>query len=277
MHPRVPPPGALKISRKSPANTPFLGISRTSGVARGLQNQAACPVPLSTMCPRHCPHRFRQRMGGDVETEAVTLDLLRRYDRPGPRYTSYPTAVEFHDGFGAGSYATHLAAAAEMRDAPLSLYVHLPFCESRCAFCGCSVIVTRKRQVAEQYLSYLVREIRMVAQALRRAPSRRPVPLGWRHAELSLARPDADAARGSAAPLHDRSERRTRARGRSTRHVVRTTGDAARPGLQPAVARRTGLRPGRAAGRQSHPGRRRDAATWSRMPARSDSRRSTST
>ncbi len=101
------------------------------------------------------------------ESQAVDLDLLRRYDRPGPRYTSYPTAVEFHEGFGAGSYATHLAAAAAMPDAPLSLYVHLPFCESRCAFCGCSVIVTSKRQVAEQYLAYLFREIGMVARGPR--------------------------------------------------------------------------------------------------------------
>ena len=127
-------------------------------------------------------------MGGDVETQAVTLDLLRRYDRPGPRYTSYPTAVEFHDGFGAGSYATHLAAAAEMRDAPLSLYVHLPFCESRCAFCGCSVIVTRKRQVADQYLSYLVREIRMVAQAL--GGRRHVVQYHWGGGTPSYLSPD---------------------------------------------------------------------------------------
>jgi oxygen-independent coproporphyrinogen-3 oxidase len=62
-------------------------------------------------------------------------------------------------------------------DAPLSLYLHLPFCESRCAFCGCSVIVTKKRQVAEQYLGYLVREIAMVAAALR--GRRRVVQYHW--------------------------------------------------------------------------------------------------
>lgn len=104
---------------------------------------------------------------GEFDSQAVSLDLLRTYDRPGPRYTSYPTAVEFHDGFGPDAYAARLASAATQADAPLSLYVHLPFCESRCAFCGCSVIVTRKRHVADQYLAYLVREIRMVAQALR--------------------------------------------------------------------------------------------------------------
>lgn len=102
----------------------------------------------------------------DGPAPEVTLDLLRRYDRPGPRYTSYPTAVEFHAGFDADAYAAHLARAATTPAAPLSLYLHLPFCESRCAFCGCSVIVTRKRHVAEQYLAYLHREIAMVAAAL---------------------------------------------------------------------------------------------------------------
>ncbi len=62
---------------------------------------------------------------------------LERYDRPGPRYTSYPPATSFHTGFGAPEYEAHLAAAAAQPDTPLSLYVHLPFCESRCAFCAC--------------------------------------------------------------------------------------------------------------------------------------------
>jgi oxygen-independent coproporphyrinogen-3 oxidase len=116
-------------------------------------------------------------VSGEPDGQAVTLDLLRRYDRPGPRYTSYPTAVEFHEGFGADTYAAHLARAAAVPDAPLSLYLHLPFCESRCAFCGCSVIVTKKRHVAEQYLGYLVREIAMVAAALR--GRRRVVQYHW--------------------------------------------------------------------------------------------------
>ncbi|AMY08611.1 Oxygen-independent coproporphyrinogen-III oxidase [Luteitalea pratensis] len=125
---------------------------------------------------------------GDAESQAVDLDLLRRYDRPGPRYTSYPTAVEFHEGVDAGRYATHLAAAAAKPDAPLSLYVHLPFCESRCAFCGCSVVVTRKRQVAEQYLEYLFREIGMVAEALGRR--RQVVQYHWGGGTPSYLSPD---------------------------------------------------------------------------------------
>ncbi|HXD22363.1 MAG TPA: hypothetical protein VN613_03320, partial [Gemmatimonadaceae bacterium] len=60
---------------------------------------------------------------------AVTVDLLSRYDRPGPRYTSYPTAVEFHEGVTGGDYLDRLADANALGDAPLSLYMHLPFCE----------------------------------------------------------------------------------------------------------------------------------------------------
>ena len=78
----------------------------------------------------------------------VTVDLLRRYDRPGPRYTSYPTAVEFNEDFGEDEYRRRLAAAGRRVDDPLSLYLHLPFCEERCSFCGCHVIITRKREVA---------------------------------------------------------------------------------------------------------------------------------
>lgn len=96
----------------------------------------------------------------------VPLDLLQRYDRPGPRYTSYPTAVEFHTGFDEAQYRAHLAVAAAQIDQPLSLYVHLPFCAERCSFCGCSVIITKKRDVAVRYLEYLEREIAMLADAL---------------------------------------------------------------------------------------------------------------
>jgi oxygen-independent coproporphyrinogen-3 oxidase len=97
----------------------------------------------------------------------VTPELLLKYDRPGPRYTSYPTAVEFHDSYDAEAYRSSLAEAAARADDPLSLYVHLPFCAERCTFCGCSVIITKKRPVVAEYLTYLHREIRLVAAALR--------------------------------------------------------------------------------------------------------------
>ena len=100
----------------------------------------------------------------------VSAELLQRYDRPGPRYTSYPTAVEFHDGFTAPDYVERLGRLDAGQ--PLSLYIHLPFCEHRCTFCGCNVVITRKRDVAARYLEYLEREIDLACQYL---PDRPPV------------------------------------------------------------------------------------------------------
>jgi len=96
----------------------------------------------------------------------VTADLLSRYDRPGPRYTSYPTAVEFHEGFTAERYLEKLAQAASHPEEPLSVYVHLPFCRERCTFCGCNVIITQKPGVAAAYIEDLEREVALVAERL---------------------------------------------------------------------------------------------------------------
>ncbi len=97
----------------------------------------------------------------------VTEETLRRFDKPGPRYTSYPTAVEFHEGVGEVEYRAKLSAAnAHGADAPLSLYTHLPFCEHRCLFCGCHVVITRHREVAARYLDFLRQEIDLVAPLL---------------------------------------------------------------------------------------------------------------
>lgn len=108
--------------------------------------------------------------GAPVARE-VTADLLARHDLSGPRYTSYPTAVEFHDGFSVSDYERRLAEANTLgEDAPLSLYLHLPFCQERCLFCGCHVIITKRREVAAPYLGLLKREAEMVAERL---PDRR--------------------------------------------------------------------------------------------------------
>jgi oxygen-independent coproporphyrinogen III oxidase len=101
-----------------------------------------------------------------LTTQTGLATLLRQYDRPGPRYTSYPTAVEFNTGFGDAQYRARLEAAAGRGDEPLSLYAHLPFCRERCSYCGCMVIITQKREVAARYLDYLEREIAMLAAAL---------------------------------------------------------------------------------------------------------------
>ncbi len=108
---------------------------------------------------------------------SVSFALLQKYDRPGPRYTSYPTAVEFREIFDEAAYRERLRAAAEATTEPLSLYLHLPFCEERCSFCGCSVIITKKREVARRYLDYLFRELSMLATAL--GDRRRVVQYHW--------------------------------------------------------------------------------------------------
>ncbi|MDF1595310.1 MAG: oxygen-independent coproporphyrinogen III oxidase [Acidimicrobiia bacterium] len=97
---------------------------------------------------------------------SLTPDLLARYDRPGPRYTSYPTAVEFTESFGPDAYAGRLRDAARDAGGPLSLYVHLPFCDARCSFCGCHVVIARRDSVSNVYLQRLIEEAAIVADHL---------------------------------------------------------------------------------------------------------------
>ncbi|HET9940465.1 MAG TPA: oxygen-independent coproporphyrinogen III oxidase [Candidatus Eisenbacteria bacterium] len=99
-------------------------------------------------------------------TAQITAELLAKYDRPGPRYTSYPTAIEFNESFTPERYLEKLDLAARHPDEPLSLYVHLPFCRERCSFCGCNVIITQKPGVAGAYLDDLEREVALVAARL---------------------------------------------------------------------------------------------------------------
>jgi oxygen-independent coproporphyrinogen-3 oxidase len=96
--------------------------------------------------------------------------LVAAHDRPGPRYTSYPTAVEFHTGVGEAEALARLDAANRRAGEPLSLYVHLPFCEHRCLFCGCNVIITSNKARTRPYLELVAREAQLVAARL---PARR--------------------------------------------------------------------------------------------------------
>jgi len=102
----------------------------------------------------------------------VTAELLARHDRPGPRYTSYPTAIEFTEDVDVATYEQHLARANALRDDPLSIYIHLPFCEHRCLFCGCHVIVTPHKKRALPYMDMLLKEIDLIAAQL---PHRRKI------------------------------------------------------------------------------------------------------
>ncbi len=95
-------------------------------------------------------------------------DLIRRYDGRGPRYTSYPTALQFNEQLSEAEYREHAKASNET-GAPLSLYVHIPFCHSLCYYCGCNKIVTRNEGRVAKYLQNLYREIDMQAELFDRS------------------------------------------------------------------------------------------------------------
>ncbi|OXS15559.1 oxygen-independent coproporphyrinogen III oxidase [Zobellella denitrificans] len=86
--------------------------------------------------------------------------LIEKYNYSGPRYTSYPTALEFNESFGMAEFE---AAAGRYPERPLSLYVHVPFCHKLCYYCGCNKVITRHQGKADVYLDYLEREVERLA------------------------------------------------------------------------------------------------------------------
>jgi len=110
--------------------------------------------------------------------QSIVFDpaLIAKYDQSGPRYTSYPTAVEFHDGFGEQAYR----AACERSNAgnpPLSLYFHIPFCDTICFYCACNKIATKDRSWAQPYLDRVYREMEL--QGALFDQSRKVTQLHW--------------------------------------------------------------------------------------------------
>ncbi|MBK1693767.1 oxygen-independent coproporphyrinogen III oxidase [Chromatium weissei] len=104
------------------------------------------------------------------------LELIRRYDQSGPRYTSYPTAVEFSEAFDETAYK---AACARSNDSgrPLSIYFHIPFCDTVCFYCACNKIATKDRSLAPPYLERVYRELAMQSALFDR--SRQVEQLHW--------------------------------------------------------------------------------------------------
>ena len=107
-------------------------------------------------------------------TEAVpyaplTEEALRHFDTPGPRYTSYPTADRFVKAFGpneAGLAMRQRTTGMAGSQGPLSIYIHVPFCESVCYYCACNKIITKHHERAAQYLDALEAEIKLVTARL---------------------------------------------------------------------------------------------------------------
>ena len=106
----------------------------------------------------------------------VSEDFLARYNRPGPRYTSYPTAPVWNDSFGPGD-TERIHAEADAARTPVSLYMHLPFCESLCLFCACNVIIQKDKRVAQPYLETLKKEVARTAASVSR--EREVVQFHW--------------------------------------------------------------------------------------------------
>ncbi|MEQ8350946.1 MAG: oxygen-independent coproporphyrinogen III oxidase [Leptospiraceae bacterium] len=111
----------------------------------------------------------------------LDADLLQKYDRAGPRYTSYPTAPAFHDGFKSSDFADALAGKKPVSlgssSSNVSLYFHIPYCDTLCFFCGCNMIVSNNRERIARYLDYLIQEIELNASFLQ--PGRKLEQLHW--------------------------------------------------------------------------------------------------
>ena len=107
----------------------------------------------------------------------LDIDLIRQYARPVPRYTSYPTAPHFSTAIGPDAFLDALRSPREGTHRPLSLYVHLPFCRQLCYYCGCHMKITHDPERITRYLSFLKREIDLIAAHVH--PEREVVQLHW--------------------------------------------------------------------------------------------------
>src|SRR5665213_3892796 len=117
----------------------------------------------------------------------VNLDLVKKYNVAGPRYTSYPPATKFTDAI---SWEQLSAKIEENNRAPrdLSVYFHIPFCETLCWFCGCTTVITKNHGEGKPYLDYLEREVEQMAKSLN--PKRKVVQLHWGGGSPTFLQPD---------------------------------------------------------------------------------------
>ena len=119
----------------------------------------------------------------------VNLEKFKKYDKPGPRYTSYPTAPHFNESFTHENYLDEILKTNYGEGLPdLSLYYHLPFCDTLCYFCGCNMVITRNRDRVKEYIKYLKKEIDLVRTYL--LPDRKVSQLHWGGGTPTHLRPE---------------------------------------------------------------------------------------
>jgi len=124
----------------------------------------------------------------NLDLSGLTPALLEKYDRPGPRYTSYPTAPHFSSEFDEVAYRKRLRIASKRAEEPLSMYVHLPFCEERCTFCGCNVVISPRRGPEAPYLEAVEAELDLLQKAL--APRKTLSQIHWGGGTPTYLSPD---------------------------------------------------------------------------------------
>jgi oxygen-independent coproporphyrinogen-3 oxidase len=131
----------------------------------------------------------------------IDIELIKKYDKPGPRYTSYPTAPHFNESFTHENYLDEIIKTNQGQDLPdLSLYFHLPFCDTLCYFCGCNMIVTRNRIRIKKYIDDLKREIDLITDHI--SHDRKATQLHWGGGTPTHLNPDEIADLSSY--IHDR-------------------------------------------------------------------------
>lgn len=154
----------------SPQKRAFVGGS----IYNGLNLYMVGYRPISWTLAGKSQSERRHTMNSTTE---ITPELLKKYDRPGPRYTSYPTVPEWSSHFDADGYRAALERGAHSPDKAFAMYVHIPFCRKRCHYCGCNVVISKKPRVVEEFLDYIAKELAYVAEKL--GETRRLVQLHW--------------------------------------------------------------------------------------------------
>jgi len=96
----------------------------------------------------------------------MDINIIKKYNKPGPRYTSYPPATFFHTGFGREQYIKHLEVSNSQEPKNISFYVHIPFCSKLCFFCGCNTSIMKSDDVVKRYVNAVIKEIKNVSSYL---------------------------------------------------------------------------------------------------------------